>query len=73
MSNVKTASMKEQEERDLKWSKFMEYIDSHITVVDEKLFRDDDPFLVKKLEDAYKVLEEAPIPDWLVRKMNQEE
>jgi hypothetical protein len=61
--------MKEQEESDLEKS-----VRAHITVVDELPFRiaDDDPFLVKKLEGAYKTLEEAPIPDFILKKMREE-
>ena len=55
----------------MEWSKFMEYIDSHITEVSERPFHiaDDDPFLVRKLEEAYKTFEEAPIPEWLLKRM----
>jgi hypothetical protein len=63
--------MKEQEEGDQKWKRFIEHIRSHITVGERLPFRDDDPFLVKKLEDAYKTLEEAPLPEWLITKMNK--
>ena len=66
MSNVNSIRMKEQEESDLEKS-----IKAHITVVDELPFRiaDDDPFLVRKLEEAYKTLEEAPIPDFIIKRM----
>ena len=69
MSNVNAARMTEQEGRDLEWEKFMEYLRSYVTVVKEMPFHIDDncPFLVKKLEDAYKVLEEAPLPEYLVK------
>jgi hypothetical protein len=69
MSNVNSTRMKEQEESDLEKS-----IRAHITVVDELPFRiaDDDPFLVKKLEEAYKTFEEAPIPDFILKKMKGE-
>jgi hypothetical protein len=74
MTHINTARMKEQEERDLKWSKFMEYIDSDIKV-SERPFRvaDDDPFLVRKLEEAYKTFEEAPIPDFLLKRMDEKD
>ena len=69
MSNVNSIRMKEQEESDLEKS-----IKAHITVVDELPFRiaDDDPFLVRKLEEAYKTLEEAPIPDFILKRMRGE-
>ena len=62
MSNVNSIKVKEQQESDLEKS-----IRAHITVVDELPFRiaDDDPFLVRKLEDGYKTLEETPIPDFI--------
>ena len=71
MGNVKAASMKEKEEDDSEVSKFLEYVDSRTTVVDKLPFRDDDPFLIRKLEQAYKTLEEAPLPDWLIKKMKE--
>ena len=66
MSNVNSIRMKEREESDLEKS-----IKAHITVVDELPFRiaDDDPFLVRKLEEAYKTLEEAPIPDFIIKRV----
>lgn len=74
MINVNTTEMSEREERDLKWSKFMEHVDSHIKV-SERPFRiaDDDPFLVRKLDEAYKTFEEAPIPDFLLKRMDEKE
>ncbi len=30
---------------------------------------DNDPFLIKKREQAIKTLTEAPLPDWLLKKM----
>jgi hypothetical protein len=70
MSNVKSIRMKEQEESDLEKS-----IRAHVTVVDELPFRiaDDDPFLVRKLEEAYKTLEEAPIPDFVIKRMAEKD
>jgi hypothetical protein len=46
-----------------------------ITVVDELPFRvaDDDPFLVRKLEEAYKTFEEAPVPDSILKRMREED
>ena len=69
MGNVNSISMKEQEESDLEKS-----VRAHITVVDELPFSiaDDDPFLVRKLEEAYKTLEEAPIPDFILKRMRGE-
>jgi hypothetical protein len=65
--------MTEQEERDLKWNKFMEYIDSHIKVSERPFtIADDDPFLVRKLQAAYKCLEEAPLPDWLLKRQMED-
>jgi hypothetical protein len=45
-----------------------------ITVVDELPIRiaDNDPFLVRKLEEAHKSFEEAPIPDFILKKMRGE-
>ncbi|HEX3933803.1 MAG TPA: hypothetical protein VHW43_03930 [Puia sp.] len=71
MSNVKTASMKEKEEHDSELGKFLKYVDSRTTIVDKLPFRDDDPFLIKKLEQAYKTLEEAPLPDFLLKGMSE--
>jgi hypothetical protein len=70
MSNVNSIRMKEQEESDLEKS-----IRAHITVVDELPFRiaDDDPFLVRKLEEAYKTFEEAPIPDFIIKRMTEKD
>lgn len=68
MSNANNVEMKEREENELeKWAA------KHVTVVKERPFHiaDDDPFLVKKLQDAYKLLEEAPLPEWLIKKMNE--
>ncbi len=52
----------------------MEHIDSHIKV-SERSFRiaDDDPFLVRKLAEAYKTFEEAPIPDFLLKRMDEKD
>jgi hypothetical protein len=36
-------------------------------------YRADDPFLVRKLEEAYKTFEEAPIPDFLLKRMEEKE
>jgi hypothetical protein len=74
MTDINASKMTEQEEHDLKWGKFMEYIDSHIKI-SERPFRiaDDDPFLVRKLEQAYKTFEEAPIPDLLLKRMDEKE
>ena len=69
MDNVNSIRMKEQEESDLEKS-----IRAHITVVDQLPFRiaDDCPFLVRKLEEAYKTFEEAPLPDFLRKRMEEE-
>jgi hypothetical protein len=70
MNNVNSIRMKEQEENDLEKS-----IRAHITVVDELPFRiaDNDPFLVRKLEEAHETFEEAPIPDFILKKIGKEE
>jgi hypothetical protein len=68
MRNVNSIEMKEQEENE-----FEKWIGKHVTVGERLPYRDDDPFLVKKLEEAYKTFEEAPLPDWLVRKMNEKD
>jgi len=74
MGKVKAVRMKEQEERDLEWEKFMQHLRSHVTVAREPFDIDDNcPFLVKKLEDAYKTFEEAPLPEWLVKRMKERE
>jgi hypothetical protein len=33
---------------------------------------DDSPFLKKKLEEAYKALEENPIPEWLIKRLKED-
>jgi hypothetical protein len=58
--------MKEQELNELE-----KFAKAHITVVEDIPFREDDPFLIKKLEEAYKTLEEAPVPEWLLKRMDQ--
>lgn len=70
MSNVNSIKMKEQEKSDLEKS-----IRAYITMVDELPFRiaDDDPFLVRKLEEAYKTLEETPIPDFIIKRMTEKD
>jgi len=69
-ARLNSIKMKEQEESDLEKS-----IRAHITVVDKLPFRiaDDDPFLVRKLEEAYKTFEEAPIPDFILKRMREED
>jgi hypothetical protein len=54
--------------------KLLDDIRAHITVVDELPFRiaDDDPFLVRKLDEAYKTFEEAPIPEFILKRMRGE-
>jgi hypothetical protein len=66
MSNINTVRMKEREETELE-----KFANAHITEVSERPFHiaDDDPFLVRKLEEAYKTFEEAPIPEWLLKRM----
>ena len=66
MKNTTCANMEER-----KLNKLEEWASKHITVVDELPFRiaDDDPFLAKKMEEAYKTLEKAPLPDFLLRRM----
>jgi hypothetical protein len=57
-----------------KENKLLGDIRAHITVVDELPFRiaDDDPFLVRKLGEAHKTFEEAPIPDFILKRMRGE-
>ena len=64
------AQMEERKE-----NKLLDDIRAHITVADELPFRiaDDDPFLVRKLEEAYKTFEEAPIPDFILKRMKEED
>lgn len=73
MDALKTARMKAAEENDPEWNKFLEFINSHTKVGERPPYRDDDPFLIKKLEEAYKTFEEAPLPEWLVKKMNEKD
>ena len=41
---------------------------------DPSLFiRDDDPVAIRKLEEVTKMLEEAPLPEWLLKKMREAE
>ena len=56
------------------YSDLLEHIRKHITVVDELPFRiaDDDPVMLRKMEEAYKTFEEAPLPDWLLKRSNGE-
>lgn len=70
MESRNYAQMEEKKE-----NKLLEHIRAHITAVDELSFRiaDDDPFLVRKLEEAYKTFEEAPIPDSILKKMRKED
>lgn len=58
-----------------KENKLLDDIRGHITVVDELPFRiaDDDPFLVRKLEEAHKTLEETPIPDFILKRMTEKD
>jgi len=58
-----------------KENKLPDDITAHITVVDELPFRIavDDPFLVRKLEEAHKTFEEAPIPDFILKRMREED
>lgn len=76
MSNPRVIMMKEKEEdKEQKLNELEKFAKAHIKVVDKLPFdfAADDPFLVKKLEDAYKVLEEAPLPAWLVKRMDEKE
>ncbi|HEV2483392.1 MAG TPA: hypothetical protein VGS79_27195 [Puia sp.] len=73
MGTTDIISMKEQEDSDLKWERFIERIRSHITVGERLPFRADDPFLVRKLEEACKTFEEAPIPEWLLKRIDQKD
>ena len=69
MSNVNSTRMKEREDTELE-----KYIKAHIKEVDQPPFHinDDCPFLVRKLEEAYKTFEEAPLPDFLLKRMEEE-
>ncbi|HEV3326541.1 MAG TPA: hypothetical protein VG052_13080 [Puia sp.] len=57
-----------------KESKLQDDIRAHITVVDELpfLIADDDPFLVRKLVEAHKTFEEAPITVFILKRMREE-
>ena len=45
----------------------------HIKVVDNLPSSDNDPFFIKKKEDAIKALTECPPPDFLLKRMRGEE
>lgn len=66
-----TNVMKDKEEL----NEFEKFAKAHITVVKERPFELDEncPFLVKKLEDAYKTFEEAPLPEYLIKWQNGED
>ena len=65
-----TRQMEEKKE-----NKLLDDIRGHITVVDELPFHiaDDDPFLVRKLEEAYKTLKETPIPEFILKRMTEKD
>ena len=69
MSDVKSTIMTEQEENELE-----KFAKAHVKVVAERPFTiaDADPFLVRKLQAAYKCLEEAPLPDWLLKRQMED-
>jgi hypothetical protein len=70
MSNATGIRMKKEEESNKRELNELEkWAAKHVTVVDELPFHIDEncPFLVKKLADAYKTFEEAPLPEYLVK------
>lgn len=70
MSNATGIRMKKKEESNKREPNELEkWAAKHVTVVKERPFHIDDncPFLVKKLEDAYKTFEEAPLPEHLIK------
>ena len=70
MSNASSIRMKEQgENKEQELNELEKFAKAHVTVVKEMPFHIDEncPFLVKKLEDAYKTFEEAPLPEYLVK------
>lgn len=69
--SVKMIEQQENKEQDL--NELEKFAKAHIKVGERLPYRADDPFLVKKLEDARKTFEEAPLPEWLVKKMNEKE
>jgi hypothetical protein len=46
---------------------------ANITVVEDGSMPnlDNDPFFKKKLEDAIKAMQECPIPEWLIKRVNE--
>lgn len=42
---------------------------SHITVVENLPNYDNDPVFIRKKEEAYKALKEAPLPDFIAKKI----
>ena len=76
MSIVNDKKLKDKaENKEQQLNEFEKFAQKHVTVVKEMPFDFDEncPFLVKKLEDAYKTLEEAPLPEWLINRMNEKE
>ena len=69
MKSVNCTQMDEKKESDL-----VKFIRAHITVPERPIRIDDNcPFLVRKLQEAYKSLEETPIPDYIVKRMTEKD
>lgn len=76
MGNASSLRMKEHgKNKEQELNELEKFARAHITVVDKLPIHIDDncPFLVKKLADAYKTFEEAPLPEYLVRWQKGEE
>lgn len=66
MSNEKMPSDKD-------FHTIVKEIRESIRVVDHLPSYDDDPFFKKKREDAIRALTECPIPEWLLKRVAQQE
>jgi hypothetical protein len=75
MSNANSIKMIEKEEnKGQELNELEKFAKAHVTVVKDMPDIDENcPFLVKKLEDAYKTFEEAPLPEWLLKRMEQKD
>ena len=74
MSSANSIRMKEKKEsKEQGLNELEKFAKAHITVGEGLPYRTDDPFLVRKLEEAYKTFEEAPIPDFLLKRMEEKD
>jgi hypothetical protein len=74
MRNANGISMdKQKENKEQELNELEKFARAHITVGERLPYRDDDPVLVRKLAEAYKTFEEAPIPDFLLKRMEEKD